>query len=265
MRRRIAQFMALLLCVALLAGCGKGEVNIAGKTTPLNEQKDAAAPTAKPEPTAAPSEEPTVEPKPEPSVEADVETEEHKLSLGRVEGGTYENSYAGIGCKLDANWEFYTAEELQELPQNVYDALLEEELADELLENYPQIIDMMAQNEEMLETLQVVFSKMSLENRIAYSMVSEEEVLDAVLAETGMIDELWSQSEATLKSIEKKEVIFLGEPHAALYTTADLYGYPFYSLQIMDHSRGAYRVTVTMSSVMEDRTEEMLGLFYKVE
>ena len=35
---------------------------------------------------------------------------EKEVSLGRMEGGVYTNTYAGFGCKLDSTWTFLSAE-----------------------------------------------------------------------------------------------------------------------------------------------------------
>lgn len=95
MKRTIALLLVLALAFGLTA-CGKEDKDISGKVTPATEAAPAITEPA-PETTEAPA-------------------EDRPVSLGRMEGGVYTNEYIGIGCTLDANWTFKTAEELQELP-----------------------------------------------------------------------------------------------------------------------------------------------------
>ncbi len=251
MKRSIAYLTALMLCVAMLMGCGGGEADVAGKTTPLDGQ---AAPEA-PKSELTQTTEPTAEPEPE----------ENELSLGRMEGGVYENSYAGFGCKLDANWTFYGAEELQELPDAVKEGMEGTELG-EVMENYPQITDMMAENAETLASMNVLYTKIGVKERLAYSLLSEDDIIDMTLeGQKDMLVEAYEQAGISVKTVEKVEVTFLGETHKALYTEGEVSGIEVYMLQVIDYTRGQYGVTLTVSSYIEDRTQEILDLFYKVE
>lgn len=244
MKKSIALLTALMLCAAMLTGCGGKDADVAGKTTPIEKSETTEAPT--PEPTAEPE-------------------EEHELSLGRMEGGIYENSYAGFGCKLDADWTFYGADELQELPDNVHEAMEGSTLGD-AMENYPQITDMMAENAEKFATMNVLYTKISVKERIAYALLSEDDIIDMMLGQQkDMLMEAYEQAGITVKAMEKAEVTFLGETHKALYTEGEVSGIGIYMLQIIDYTRGQYGVTLTVQSYVEDCTEELLGLFYKVE
>ena len=91
----------ILVLSFVLAGCG-GEEPAAGQITP-NTTGAAVVETTAP-------------------------LEEAPASLGRLEGGTYTNTYAGYGCELDANWVYYSAEELQALPENINELLADTDL-----------------------------------------------------------------------------------------------------------------------------------------
>lgn len=251
MKRIIALLTALMLCAAMLMGCGGGKEEVAGKTAPLNEQAESAAP--KSELTA--TTEPTAEP----------EAEEHELSLGRMEGGVYENSYAGFGCKLDSNWTFYGAEELQEIPDAVQEGIEGSELGD-AMKDYQTFTDMMAENAELLGTMNVQYVKIGVKERLVYAMLSEDDLIDMMLEEQkDILTEAYEQAGITVKSMEKVEVTYLGETHKAMYTVADMSGVESYMIQILDYTRGQYGITLTVASYIEDRTQEILDLFYKVE
>ena len=66
-------------------------------------------------------------------------------------------------------------------------------------------------------------------------------------------------------SLEKVTVTFLGEERIALRTEGTMQDIPFYMVQVFDYNQGSYSITLTMTSYMEDKTADMLALFYEVE
>lgn len=188
---------------------------------------------------------------------------ENPFSLGRIEGGTYENSYAGLGCKLDDNWVFYSAEELQEMPAAVQEAMEGSEL-EQSMGNMEQIMDMKADNESALTTMNVLYTKMDVTTRLAYRLMSEEEIIDTTLAQKDMMIEAYTQAGILDADIQKVQVKFLGEDHFGLKTSAKVQGVDYYILQVFNYHMGAYGVTLSCGSFLEDNTQEMLDLFYPV-
>lgn len=235
MKKTIALLTALILCAAMLAGCGGEKADVSGQITPQSEPTEDQA-----------------------------QTEEHELSLGRIEGGVYENSYAGFGCELDSNWTFYSAEELQVLPDDIRERIADSELGKEM-ENYPQITDMMAENAELLGSINVLYTKIGVKERLAYMVLSEEDVVNMMLEQEDLLRETYAQAGINVETVERVEVSFLGETHAALHTTAETGGYAYYTTQIFDYTRGQYTITLTAASYIEDNTIGMLEMFYKVD
>ena len=130
--------LAVLLATALvLAGCGN-KAHIGDSVTPIEsttgtEATETKAPGTDPTETTATEPDPTETEATEPEAPAEfegTEQDEHPLSLGRLEGGIYTNTYAGFGCELDSSWTFYSAEELQDIPSSVKDAISGSELGD---------------------------------------------------------------------------------------------------------------------------------------
>lgn len=234
---------ALLAGTMLLTGCG-GQKEVAGKVTP-NETQTAAVPAG------------TVEAAP-------TEATEKEVSLGRIEGGVYTNAYAGFGCTLDSNWEFYSAEELQELPEDAQELFADTELADTTGE-LTQITDMKAENVNDLTTINVLYTKLDAQSRLAYALMSEEDILDAVLELKDTMISAYAQAGIEVSAMEKVEVDFLGEKHFAIHTSATWDGIPYYTLQVFDYHAGRYSITTTLASYLEDNTESLLSLFYKVD
>lgn len=222
--------LALMLVLAvLLAGCGETAEDVAGNVTPT----EAAA-------------------------------KENPVSLGRLEGGVYTNSYAGFGCTLDSSWTFYSAEELQELPENVNEALKDTEIGD-ALEGVEQITDMMAENADMLCSMNVLYQKMDAQTRLVYAMMSDDAIADAMLTQSDTMIAAYAQAGMDVTSMEKVTVSFLGDDRIALRTEGTMQDIPFYMIQLFDFDQGSYSITMTFTSYLEDKTADMLELFYEVD
>lgn len=258
--RKVHRFLAAMLLTAaiVLTGCSAKQEDITGKVTP-NDAPGATVPRGSVE-TLATGTTPvqTTEPVPE-------ETGEDSVALGRMEGGVYTNTYAGFGCELNSDWVFYSAEELQELPGNVQELLADTDMGESLAQ-LSQITDMMAENENDLMTMNVLYTKLGTQERLLYAMMSEEEILDAALSsEKDTLITTYAQAGVDISSLEKTEVEFLGQTHYALKTVGSMSGIPIYMIQLFDYHAGRYSITTTLMSYLDDRTEEMLKLFYKVD
>lgn len=239
MKKTIALLLAALLAMSLLAGCGSSQ-DVGGKVEPLPGNKETAEATTE-------------------STDAG-----NDVSLERMEGGVYTNEYAGFGCKLDTSWQLLTAEELQEIPENLQE-ILAGTAAGEGLEKYATITDVQAENVTELTTFNVLYQKLDANMKLAALTMSEEDVIDSVLSTKDQMIQSYAQAGIEVDTIEKVTVTFLGEKHTALKTTSTMQGVAYYTLQIMDyHLGGDYSVTLTVGSFVEDKTEDLLEMFYTV-
>lgn len=229
------KWLAVMLVLAvMLAGCSSETAeDVAGNVTPTQAATEAAA-------------------------------EENPVSLGRLEGGVYTNDYAGFGCTLDSSWIFYSAEELQELPENVNEALKDTEIGD-ALEGVEQITDMMAENTDMLCSMNVLYQKMDAQTRLVYAMMSDDAIADAMLTQSDTMIAAYAQAGMDVTSMEKVTVSFLGDDRVALRTEGTMQDIPFYMIQLFDFDQGSYSITMTFTSYLEDKTADMLALFYEVD
>lgn len=241
----LALFLSVLMALSVFTGCDAKEPET-GTLTPIIE-----------DPTEAPTEAPAEEPAPEVPTQPDV-------SLGRMEGGKYTNPYTGYGCTLDSSWVFYSAEELQELPENTQEMFSESELG-EAMANYPQITDMLAENTAAQTTINVVYTQIPVKEQLGYAILTEEEIVDYTLRQKDLIISSYEQAGIMVSSMEKAHVSFLGEDRVAMKTVASIEGIPYYILQIQDFQLGPYGVSLTLSSFTEDHTESLLDLFYPVD
>lgn len=237
-RRNLSWILAIVMVLSLaLSGCGTSEKDISGTVTPVATK-----------PVQTPTEEPA---------------EEKVMSLGRIEGGTYTNNYVGFAMDLDSSWTYHSAEELQEIPENVAELFEGSELGDSI-NPLTQITDMLAENVNMMTTINVLYQKLDMQSRVAYALMDEEAILDATLTESDMIIEAYAQGGIEVSSLEKVSVTFLGEERMALKTTSTMEGVPYYTLQVFDYHLGEYSATITFASFLEDQTESLLAMCYPI-
>lgn len=190
--------------------------------------------------------------------------EENPLRLGSMEGGTYTNAYAGFACDLDETWLYHGAEDLQDMPAEAMEAMDGSELG-KYMDKVSQLSDMMAENQSMMSTVNVLYTKQDPASRLLFKALNEEQVLDVVLEQKDMLMEAYTQAGINASSIEKVKVHFLGEEHWGAKTVAETQGVPYYVLQVFNYKAGDYGVTLTAASFVEDRTQEVLDLFYAAE
>ena len=262
MKRTLSLILAILLTLSMLAGCGgKTPETTAPVNTPETAEPVETTAPAAPETTA-----PAVPETTEPTIPETTEPvlEERALTLGVVEGNTYTNAYAGFGCTLDAGWTILPADQIQELPALVKDAV-DGTAVGEAMQDVQQFTDMMAENAEQLTNMNILFQKLGVDERLMYKLLDEEAVVDATLSQKDAMIEAYTAMGLNVSSIEKVTVTFLGEEHFAMKTVAEIQGLTCYMLQMFRHDLGEYMVTMTLTSYLEDNTDSMLDLFFAVE
>lgn len=243
--------IALALCL-LLCGCGSAKHPEATETAPpaLQEQSETTAPAAETEP--APTETEAV---PEETLA------ERPVSLGRISGNEYINEYLGYGGRFENGWVIYGADELQELPGNVADLFEGTEL-EEALSQHTQITDMLAENVDTLTTVNVVYTKLGLQERLAYALLDEKSILEQVLSQQELLTESYAAAGILVSDMELVTIDFLGQERYAIHTTATMQDVPYFILQVYDYHLGSYGVVTTFASFIEDNTAYLPALFY---
>lgn len=192
------------------------------------------------------------------------ELPDRPFSLGEVSGNTYTSEYAGVTVELSPEWQMLSAQELQELPDNVSE-MLEGSEAGEFMENYSGIMDMQATNPLTGSTVNINYTAIRKAERAAYAHMSEEESLDVVLKQYDMLVEAYEQMGVEEPAIEKITVNFLGEEHAALLTTGHVQGMNIYFVQVQNYKLGAYGATITATAIIEDTTQDILDQFQPLQ
>ena len=246
-KRIISLTLALLMILSMTACSSKPAANSPATNPPAADNTPVENPTEAP--TGAPTE--ATEPA-------------NALALGVVDGQTYSNTYAGLGCTLDGDWVIYPADQLQELP-SITQQMMEGTELEKAMENVTQFTDMYAESVELLCNMNLLFQKLDMTQRIAYAVMDEKAVLDATMEQKDVMIQAYANGGITVESMEIIKVTFLGEEHYALKTIAQTEGVPYYCLQVFDFWLGQYSMTLTFASFIEDNTESLLDLFYVVE
>lgn len=243
-RRNLTLMMAILMTLSLmLSGCGDSQEALSGTVTP-SASEPAPEPTGEIIPPEAPE-------------------EDAVMSVGRIEGGTYTNSYLGFAMDLDSDWTYYSAEELQEMPENVAEMFADSELGD-TINPLTQFTDMMAENVSRMTTINVLYQQLDMQNRIAFATMDEEGILDLTLEQSDMMIEAYAQAGILVSSMEKVPVTFLGEERVGLKTVSTMSDVPYYTLQVFEYRQGEYYATITFASFVEDQTESLVTMCYPV-
>lgn len=260
-QKLLCLLLAMLLVV--LAGCAGGSHDDypGGTVRPNGSTPTPTVTTVPSQPsTTTPTTTPTSPTTPTTTVPNTDPDEDENLSLGRIEGGEYINHYMGLRCELSSDWVFYGAEELQEMPDNIGDMMSGSELGDAIA-NYTQIMDMMAENADELTSINVVYTKLTTADRLAYLTMTEEQIIDSILSQKDALIQAYTQAGITVKSLEKVTVTFMGQQHTAMRMEAEISGVAYYTLQFSYQKLGSFGVTLTLASYVEDQTEELMALF----
>lgn len=131
--------------------------------------------------------------------------------------------------------------------------------------NTTSLTDMYAESSEMMATVNVLYSKVSVAERLAYSTLDEEGVIDATLAQSEQLKSIYESMGVSITSTEKVLVNFLGEEHYAMKTVTDTGGVAGYMLQFIDPFRGSYSITTTIVCYGQDNTQAVADMFFPVE
>lgn len=237
--KNLNKLLALTLALALvfaLTACGSQPK---GSVTPDNS-------AATPEPASAPES----APEPEPESQDDV-------GLGSMSGGTYENDFVGIGCKLDDTWTYYSDEEIIELNGLMVDSIDDEDLAEQLRSS-DSFYDMLASNNEG-SSINVVLENLGL---IYGHTLDAGSYIDIALKSLEDQLTLMGVSAATC---EKVSFDFCGKQTEGLYIagTLSIEGIEVDMYQRMACVKaGGYMTCVTSCSYFEDITTDLLDMFY---
>ncbi len=178
-----------------------------------------------------------------------------EFAPGSVSGGVYTNEFAGIGCKLDDSWSFYTAQQIDELNGMLADGAQSESVKTMLSENR-STFDMYAVSTDGLMTMSVAFQNLGL---LSGATVSAQEYVELASAELSSTLQAYGYEDV---SVQVTTADFVGKTACpAVTVAAQRSGTKMYE-RLICLKTGNYVYCVTLCSFTEDVTEEMAALFY---
>jgi len=172
--------------------------------------------------------------------------------FGEVKNDTYGNSFLGLGCTLEG-WHYYTDEEMETVNQATKEALSEN--MDEMLSQ--NISVMMAEGPDHMQNVNI-----RLQNVKAYVSIYKSMGLQNVA--TAALDQFKSTVESagfTDVQLEVCEISIGDQVFTCVKGEYNLKGVHMYFKQLWD-LRDDYMVTVTVTTVQEDTTDEVLSKFF---
>ncbi len=234
-KRILTAALALVMLLALLAGCAGGDPK--GTVEPL--------PSTTPEGS-------------EPAGDGDAE---ELFQAGSAEGGTYTNEMLGLGCTLDSAWTFASDEEIA-ATFGMAKELIEQAETGVELDDTQTFTDLYVYADEGARNINIQVQTLGALEGGAMKQMSEEEILDNILP---ILTQTMESAYAGVGTVtcEKADARFLGEDHRAIAMVTTAQDTNLYQKQVY-LPQGRYVAIVTCTSVGEDTTDELLELFYKV-
>ena len=183
---------------------------------------------------------------------AETATMDVEEMFGTVTGDTYENAFLGLGCKLEG-WHYYSDEELEGVNQRTKDALSDE--FDDLVDQ--SIGLMMVEQPGGMQNaniqLQNVKNYVSIYKTMGIKTVAENSISGFKLT--------LEAANFTDIQLEVGEQKIGDQTFTCMIGQYKIKGVQIYFRQVWD-VRDIYLVTVTATTVLEDKTEEVFSQFY---
>ena len=180
--------------------------------------------------------------------------DEHIMGVYTEASRTYENSFIGIGCKLDADWEVFNAGQIAELNGLLASQTDNEALAKQL-ESSGTAMPFYAQKESGFVTLNVALENLGL---LYGSLLSEQQYAETSVKQVAPALESMGMSNV---STEVGSLSFAGSDHVAIFVTGTLQGVSFYEALVCVKTE-KHMAIITVGSYSTDKTKDVLALFY---
>lgn len=190
------------------------------------------------------------------AVSACAETATVASIMGELNGDVYENEVLGFGCKLEG-WHVYSEEEIAQVNQ-VAQGQMDEQLR-KMLEAAQPINIMIAQSTD--NTLNVNIQAQDVTSSLAvFEVMGMKSVAENSLS---MFKQSLEASGFTDVDLSVGEVVIGEETVTCVKGSYKLSGFPMSFVQPwLIH--GNYMTTITLTTIMSDKTDEILQNFYLI-
>ena len=257
--KKLYILISVLLATALLTGCGVKSENTdstaeMGNTESTertgNTENTENILTSSSEPATCVSEEPaSVKP----------------ADLGQITSKGYVNKYVGFGCDLGDGWVVESADQLQEITDDIKDTLAGSALGD-TSDGQLQVMDMRAVNPESGGSVNVMYQEVSPSDMALYQEMDDDQIIDSVLKQKDAMIDSYAQAGMTVTEMGKIGTFFLGEDRVALRTVATAGDSELIMVQIFDfHLEGNFTAITTFSAYTPEELASMMLCFYPID
>ena len=175
------------------------------------------------------------------------------FSFGSVNGDVYESDFLGYGCVLEG-WAFADEEDIAALNQISGDLLSED--VQKLIQEADTIIDMSGESEDGFLNMNIQFQKID-----GLGDFSDLDVLvDLSISQLAPMLEGMGYTDS---AIEKTTVDLDGDSVPGIYIVGEMYGVQIFQKEAVVGC-GDLVAFITVTSIMDDRTDEVFANFYRL-
>lgn len=182
-------------------------------------------------------------------------TDEKAFATGTNDGTTYENTFIGIGCTLDGDWEFSSDEDIREMNELTLEMMGDDYAA--AIQNAEIVYDMMANNLTTGDSININLENLDL---LYGSVLSEEEYVDMALP---TMQELFGGEGMEGTTIEKATFTLAGQEHYGFNVSMTMMGIEIHEAVVCVKA-GSYMACITVASSTKESVTDLLAKFYAV-
>jgi hypothetical protein len=238
MKKLIAILRVLLLLASMTACVAPTPSTTPGKTEPgTTTIPTTVPPTTVPPTTAAP--------------------EKEEPFIGEVVNNVYTNGFLGITCQLDSQWVVYNKEQLAQLIGLTSD-LMNNDAVENAMENGTVVMAFYAQSLDGTLNMNIALERLSLVNGI---LMDEESYINVSKSQLAPALESMGMENVT---VETAKIQFAGEERHGLRIHATIQGIDF-DEALVCIKNGNYIASVTVGTVGENKTDDLLAMFKRME
>ncbi|MBQ3231160.1 MAG: hypothetical protein IJB49_09125 [Clostridia bacterium] len=180
----------------------------------------------------------------------------NEFAMGTTNGSVYENSYIGIGCRLDSDWTFYTDEQIKELNQITADKGGEEFA--EIMENADIVYDMFVQKTNG-DNMNVNLEKV---NAITLAALDMSTFYNEEMKKT--LKQSLESVGCTNVEMEDTEVVIDGKKFVAVKITSEMSGVKMYQTNFAIKC-SKHIASICITTMNGDSASSIIEKFYIAE
>jgi hypothetical protein len=168
----------------------------------------------------------------------------------------YTNGFLGITCQLDAQWTVFNKEQLAQLMGLTSD-LMNNDAVENALENGTVVMAFYAQSLDGTLNMNIALERLSLVNGI---LMDEESYINVSKSQLAPALESMGMENVT---VETAKIQFAGEERHGLRIHATIQGIDF-DEALVCIKNGNYIASVTVGTVGENKTDDLLAMFKRM-